>query len=193
MELFSAILYIHVIATLGLVAALSVEGLALWQFRRTSGQPASAYWLNSLPGLRPAASLCLLILFLSGGYLADRAPLWNLAWPKIVVVIIIAFGALAGISSRRVRKVLNDHTQTQTVDAEAARKLQTPFLKTSLSIRTGLVLAAVLLMTAKPDLWGSLGIVLAFVVIFWGMAALKPGTQMRPAATPDRELDRSVR
>jgi hypothetical protein len=190
MEVYLAILYIHVIAVLGLVGAMSVEALALLQLRRTSGGASFAYWLDPLPGARPTASICLLILLLSGGYLAGRASLWGSAWPWFAVGIVIAFGGLAGMSSSRLRIFRNGYAQM--TSAEITRRLKTSFLNVSLSIRAGLILAAVLLMTAKPGWLGSLIIVVVFVIIFWALAALKPGTQTRPGAA-DQELDRSAR
>jgi hypothetical protein len=186
MDLFSAVLYIHVIATLVLVAAMSLEGFALRQLRRASGKSEAFYWLDPLPGMRPVASICLLVLLLSGGFLAGRASLWKLAWPKIAVVIVIAFGALAGISSRRLRQMRQDPAVTEKVRSS-------PFLKISLSVRTGLVLAAVLLMTAQPGLVGSLVALAVFIIVFWAVAAFKPSAapQRSPAQNP--ELDRPAR
>jgi len=185
MDLFSAVLYIHVITTLVLVVAMSVEGLALRQLRRASGKPDALYWLDPLPGMRPVASICLLILLLSGGFLADRASLWKLAWPKIAVVIVIAFGALAGISSRRMRQMRQDPAVTE--------KDRSPFLRISLSVRTGLVLAAVLLMAAQPGLVGSLVALIVFVVVFWAVAAFTSSAEPQRSPAQNPELDRPAR
>jgi hypothetical protein len=194
MEPFLAILYIHVIATLGLVAAMGAEGLALGQFRRAAEQQELAFWVDPIRAVRAVASICLIVLFLSGGYLTDRVGLWRMAWPKIAVAIIVAFGSLAGLSSRRLRRIRRAYAQGALPNAEVMRHSQAPFLRVSLSIRTGLVLAAVWLMTAKPNLPGSLGIVLAFVIISWGLAALiKPGSQRRSAAAAGPEFDHSAR
>jgi hypothetical protein len=185
--MFSAILYIHIITALVLAAAMSVEGFALRQLRRASEKRDTLYWLDPLPGMRPVASICLLILLLSGGFLAGVASLWKLAWPSIAVVIVLAFGALAGISSRRMRQMRQACQQAELMDAAIPRKARSPFLKISLGVRTGLVLAAVLLMTVQPGLVGSLVTVVVFVVVFWGVAALKSSAerQRSPAQTPE--------
>lgn len=137
MGLFLAVLYIHVVATLGLVAGMGGEAVGVGQLR-----------VNRIPWMRIATSLCLAILFLSGGYLTEHAGLWKLAWPKIAVVMIVAFGALSGLASRRER-----------------------FLRTSLAMRARLVLGAVWLMTAKPYLAVSLAVGLASIVIPLGFVA----------------------
>lgn len=193
MDLFSAVLYIHVITTLVLVAAMSVEGFALRQLRRAPEKQDALYWLDPLPGMRPVASICLLVLLLSGGFLAGRASLWRLAWPPFAVVIVLAFGALAGFSSRRMRQMGQACKQTEAMDAAIAEKARSPFLKISFSVRTGLVLAAVLLMTAQPGLVGSLVTILIFVGVFWAVAAFEPGAERRRPSAQAPELDRPER
>jgi hypothetical protein len=194
MDLFLAALYTHVIATLCLVAAMVAEGLAIAQLRRATKELDSAFWADPIPAVRAVASICLIVLFLSGGYLTDRAGLWRMAWPKIAVAIIVAFGALAGVSSRRLRRIRRAYATGALQNAELMRHSQAPFLRLSLGIRTGLVLAAVWLMTAKPNLLASLGIVLAFVIISWGWAALiKPDARTSSPAAARPEFDHSAR
>lgn len=184
MEPLLFVAYLHVIASLVLVAALGAEGLALAQPRQ----------FGAMPGIRLAASICLVILFFSGGYLTDHAHLWNMAWPKIAVAIIVAFGALSGLSSRRLAKIRHADARAELRNKASIRQLHDPFLKTSLSIRVGLVLAAVWLMVVKPGLLHSLGAVGAFVVVCWGLAAaIKPGAAAHPAAARNPSLDRPAR
>lgn len=188
------VLYIHVIATLTLVAAMGAEAVALGHFRRAAGRGHSPNSAGPIPGMRLMASVCLVVLFFSGGYLADRAGFWRMAWPKVAVAIVVVFGALAGLSSRRLKKIHRAWSRGELPDAEVACALQTRFLRISLGIRAGLVLAAVWLMTAKPSFLDSLGVVLAFVMISWGLAAfLKPSKQTDPAAGTRVEIGRSTR
>jgi len=193
MEVFSAVLWIHVIATLSLVALMTVEAVALRQLGRAPGSPESAFWLDPIPGMRPLAALALLVLLLSGGFLADRASLWKLAWPKVALGIIVAFGALAGLSNRRLRQIRTAVKQDGTSSHEVARRIRAPFLKISLSIRNGLLLAAVGLMSIKPDLTVSLGIVVGLALVFWALPVLWAGRQPDPAAAAGAKLDHSVR
>jgi hypothetical protein len=110
--------------------------------------------------------------------------MWKLAWPKIAVVIVLAFGALAGLSSRRLGQLRNSLRNKEGAGRMVSRKLHSAFFKISLSLRMGLVLAAVFLMTAKPNLMGSLGGVLAFVLVFLGLGLLGNNTPVpEPAAT----------
>lgn len=191
MQTYGTVLFLHVIATLGLVCAMSVEGLALRQLRRASSSRRDlTYWLDPWPMIRLFGAICLVLLFFTGGYLAERASLWKVAWPKIAVFIVVAFGMLAGQSSRRFKKLRQLCTKPETPDAELLRKLRAPFFTVSLSVRVGLTLAAVLLMTAKAELGNSVWIVLAMVMIFWGLAAPLSGPQkFTPSLGP--EVDHS--
>jgi hypothetical protein len=184
MEPLLLLVYIHVIASLVLVAALGAEALALSQPRH----------FGAMPGIRPAGSICLVILFFSGGFLTDHAHLWKMAWPKIAVAIIVAFGALSGLSSRRLAKIRHADARAELRNEVSIRQLHDPFLKSSLSIRVGLVLAAVWLMVVKPDLIHSLGAVAGFIVVCWGLAAaIKPAAPAHPAAATNPNFDGSGR
>lgn len=170
--MYSTILFIHVIATLGLAGAITVEAIALRQLRRAPEMADAEYWLDPMPGLRISASICLLLLFLSGGYLTDRLSMWQMAWPKIAVGIVLAFGALAGISGRRLAQIRKALHHPDGNRKTAMRSVQASFFILSLSLRTGLVLAAVFLMIVKPNVMQSVGAVLALLLIFLGAGSL---------------------
>ena len=194
MTLYTTILFIHLLATLGLVAAISVEAIELRQLRRAAEISNVQSWLDAMPDLRIFASTCLLILFFSGGYLTDRLSMWQLAWPKVAVVIVLTFGALAGVSSRRLRQIRKALRNAVTADSILLSRVRAPFFNISLSLRTGLVLAAVFLMIVKPNLMQSLSVVFAFLLIFLGVGSLgaksqEPGIRMdtRPVHATDTE------
>lgn len=186
MTIYSTILFIHVMATLGLAGAIAVEGIALRQLRHAPELADTEYWLDPMPGLRISASICLLLLFLSGGYLTDRLSMWQLAWPKVAVAIVLAFGALAGSSSRRLTQIRKALHHPDGHSKMVMRSVKASFFKLSLSLRTGLVLAAVFLMTVKPNLMQSVGAVLALLLIFLGIGSLGTKSQ-EPAAAAKLE------
>jgi hypothetical protein len=183
MILYSTILFIHVIATLTLVGAVAVEAIVLRQLRRAPAMADAESWLDTMPRIRLYASACLLILFLSGGYLTDRLSMWQLAWPKIAVGIVIAFGALAGISSRRLRQIRKALHNAGGSSKMVINTVKAPFFKYSLALRTGLVMAAVFLMTVKPNLMQSIGAVLGLLLIFLGIGSLGTKPQESCATT----------
>jgi hypothetical protein len=72
---------------------------------------------------------------------------------KIAVAIVLLFGALAGISSRRLSRLLNAvHSSSGESSRMQIRALNTSFFMIPVGLRTGLILAAVFLMTVKPKL-----------------------------------------
>ena len=170
MTLYAIVLYIHVLATLLLFAALSFEVLMLHRLRQAAGIAEARLWMDPVPGLRPMAIGSLIVLFFSGGYLADRMHVWTSAWPKVAVAAIILFAALGAASGRRLRAIRLIGRKEKATQTELAGKLQEGFLKISLGTRIGLVLGAILLMTAKPPLLQSL-IVLGTSMVM-GLAAI---------------------
>ena len=174
--------------------AVGAEGLALGQLWRVPERREPTLWDAPMPGIRLAASSCLVVLFLSGGYLTGRAGLWSMAWPKVAVGIIVTFGALAGLSSQKLKEIRRAYTEGELRDPKVLPQLRAPFLTISLGIRTSLVLAAVWLMTAKPSFVASFGVVLALVSISWGVAALiRPRAKTLSALAADPNLQRSAR
>jgi hypothetical protein len=117
--------------------------------------------------------------------------MWQLAWPKIAVGVLIAFGALAGLSGSRLGRIQKALRAAVSPDV-VLRDATAPFFKISLSLRTGLALAAVFLMTVKPDLTQSLGAVLAFELIFLGIGSLGASATSQRART-GHELEQPVR
>ena len=99
MTISSIILFIHVIATLGIVVAMGDESTALRQMIAASEKGILGIRFERLPSSRMFSSTCLLILFFSGGYLTERLSMWSLGWPKVAVAVVLLFGALAGISA----------------------------------------------------------------------------------------------
>jgi hypothetical protein len=63
------------------------------------------------------------------------------------------------------RVIRRNSAESSTMKPELLRRVQDPFLKISLGIRIAVFFGIVLLMTAKPELWPSIGIVICSVVL----------------------------
>ena len=166
MTVFSLVLFSHVAAALALASALSIDALILFQLRRATSPTRASLWLDLWPAVPWIAGGSGVLLLLSGGYLADRMSAWTLAWPKVALTALILIGILGAVTSRRVRALRRASAPDE---SEFIRRREDPILKISLSVRIALVFAAVLLMNAKPQLWESLSIVGAALVL--GLAA----------------------
>jgi hypothetical protein len=165
MTLYSIILFLHVAAVLGLFASLSFEVLSLFHLRRASDLSDVQRWIDPVPGIPLLAIGSIFVVLVSGIYLAVRMSAFGLAWPKIAVLgllLIAPFGALTG---KRTRAIRRSAAEASTMKSELVRRLQDPFLKISLGIRIAVFFGIVLLMSAKPELWQSIGIVVCSVVL----------------------------
>jgi len=165
MTLYSVILFLHVAAVLGLFASLSFEVLSLFHLRRASDLSDVRRWMDPVPGIPLLAIGSILVVLASGAYLTARMSAFGLAWPKLAVaalVLIAPFGALTG---KRMSALRRSSAEASTMKSDLARKLQDPFLKISLSVRIAVFFGIVLLMAAKPELWPSIAIVVASVVL----------------------------
>jgi hypothetical protein len=114
---------------------------------------------KGFPGVAGGSGL---VLLLSGGYLAHRMSAGTEAWPKVAVAALILIGILGGVSGRRMRALRRTSAHDQ---FEFFRRRGHPILRISLSLRIALVFAAALLMSAKPQLRESLGVVGAALVL----------------------------
>lgn len=162
MNSYSVVLFVHVASALVVAAALGMEWLLLFRLRRASGASDAESWLGAWKAVPWTASLSLLVLLLTGGYLVGRLGQWALAWPKAALVALVLIGALGGVTSKRMRLARKAYGADH---SECLRPLRAPILKFSLNMRIGLLFAAVLLMTATPRLYASWGIVAAGLVL----------------------------
>jgi hypothetical protein len=150
-----------------------MEALMLYHLRQASGLIDARRWIDAVPGLRWMTSGSLLVVWLSGGYLAERTSVWSLAWPKVALAVILLLGALTGMSFRRIRAIRRMYDVGETTDAEFAKRLNESLLKLSLGIRAGLIFGVILIMTAKPPMLESLAIlgssiVAVLMVVYFG-------------------------
>ena len=118
--------------------------------------------------------------------MAMRMEAGGLAWPKVAVMALLFVVPLGVVTGRRMRTIRHICASNKTSQSELLRRLQDPFLKVSLGIRVAMVLGIVLLMTAKPELAESIGIVAASALLGLVTAVLLPGRDTAlSAADPD--------
>lgn len=147
MSVFTIILYVHIVATMALAVAFGVEIYAL-----RAG-------IAALTRLRAIATVSLAVLMLSGVYLTMRMSAWALTWVQLAVVLMLIFGALTGVSFRRM--------------AGAPSVAKDPLVRRSQSLRIGVLLGIVLLMTARPGGVESFAILAASLVIGAAVSRLR--------------------
>jgi len=177
MTLYSLVLFGHVTAVLALFACLSLETLSLFHLRRASTLPEVQLWIEPVPGLSAVALGSLLVILLSGVYLTIQMSSFGLAWLKVTIAAFLLMAPLGAATGRRMRHVRRLGASSMTNQSKLLDLLQHPFLKISLGIRTAIFLGILLLMTAKPELPESLGIVGGSVVLGLTAALLTPNRE----------------
>jgi signal transduction histidine kinase len=181
MSLYSIAVFLHVLGMLGLFIALGIERMILSNLAQSTGIVEARAWIRSSSNLPALALSSIVLIVLSGIYLAARIRAWPIAWIQVslvAVIVIGVLGALVGTRLRAMRKIAADDsgasldTYRHSV-ADAA--LQTP-------IRTRLTtaLAIVLLMVTRPDrntslviIGGALAIGLLWSVPTWNRRPVK--------------------
>ena len=180
MTFYSAVLFVHVVSALGVFAALSLEAVGLVHLRRATTANEARLWIEFAPGLPALAIGSLVFLLLSGIFMATQMSGWVLAWPRVAMGALILIGPLGAITGRRMRAIRAACAANKPNESDLLGKLRDPFLKFSMNIRIALVLGIVLLMTAKPELRESLGVVVSSVflgfvsTVFWRRDSASP-------------------
>ncbi|SRR6266481_3784425 len=178
MALYSLVLFLHVTAVLALFACLSLEVLSLFHLRRASTWTEARSWIEPVPRLSAVALGSLLVIVLSGVYLTIQMSGFGLAWLWVTIAALLLMAPLGAVTGRRMRYIRHLSAGGETNQS----KLVDPFLKISLGIRIAVFLGVVLLMTAKPELPGSFGILGGSVAL--GLAAALLAPNRKPALWP---------
>ncbi|HEY1296440.1 MAG TPA: hypothetical protein VGJ60_25460 [Chloroflexota bacterium] len=161
MNLYSAALFLHVVAAFGIVTAMCLELALVVRMRQASTAEQVCDWMNLLRVIRVLSPVSFLILLVAGFYMASA---WEgAAWVVVAflaLVFIAVFGAITGRSLPGTARDLANHHGPLSV--ELRERLRNPLPLASIQIRITMVLGIVFLMTTKPDVTVSIGtIVLA--------------------------------
>ena len=187
MTLYLLVLFVHVIAVLGLSAALSFESLSLFQLRRVSNTTEVRRWIEPVPGLPWVAMGSMILIFFSGIYLAAQISAWSMAWPKMTIGALLLIAPLGALTGRRIRAIRQACADAKAINSELPSRLQDPFLKISLGIRIAVFLGIVLLMAAKPELWASI-IVVGISIILGLLSSVLAGRYSRSLSAPSPDV-----
>jgi len=186
MTLYSIVLFLHVAAVLVLFASLSIEVLSLFHLRQATDLSDVRRWMDPVPGIPLFALGSILVVLVSGVYLAVRMSASELAWPKVALIALLLMAPFGALSGKRIRAIRRTCAESSMMQAELVRRLQDPFLKVSLGIRIAVFFGIVLLMAAKPDLSQSIGIIVGSVVL--GLLSGLPAWR-RPRASQSKSAE----
>jgi hypothetical protein len=159
MTIYSTVLFIHVVSAIGLFIALAAEGAIFFRIRTAQNVEEARFFIRVFQRLRIVAIPSFLGVLVGGMYLASkwgRGIFWIPLALGATLLIMLIGGFVTGIRIARLRKVLSSNENDVSIEALSAMTKNTALLL-SYGLRVGLGLGIVFLMTAKPDLLGSLG------------------------------------
>jgi hypothetical protein len=140
----SLLLFVHVGSAMGMVAALGIESVLLRQLQRSSDATGLRTVMDDYRLVAPVGGASMLLLLLSGLYLATVYWGWKGAWIGAGFLGFIVLGAVGGVltgkSLSRFRKA---------PDAVDKLQLHTK-LRMSWLLRAWIFAGIVFLMTTKP-------------------------------------------
>jgi uncharacterized membrane protein len=156
---YSIVLFLHVVAMLGLFIALGTELLILSIVSRTVDTVEARAWIRG-SAISPAMALSsIALILLTGAFLAARTRGWAMAWIQVSLGAMVLIGLLGGIANRRMRAI-RQIAANRSASLEAYQHLVADAaLQIPLRMRFAAVLAIVLLMVARPSLKASLVII----------------------------------
>ena len=180
MSIYSISVFLHVVGTLGLFAALGLEWAGLRGIRRAASIEHVRLWIGLLSSLRRLAALSALTILVTGLYLSANAG-GRQPWIGLGLVGLILISAIGpGVTGRRIRAIARAlPPDGGSVSGPLLRRMRDPVLLLSAWLRTALALAIVFLMTTKPGSAVSLAAVLLSVAI--GAGAGLPAWHSRRA------------
>jgi hypothetical protein len=159
MTIYFAVLFIHVISAIGLFIALAAEGAILLRIRTARSVEEARFFVRAFQRLRIVAIPSFLGILVGGLYLASKwggGTFWIPFALGATLLIMLIGGLVTGKRIARLRKLLSSAENDVSVETLSAAAKDNALLL-SCGLRMGLGLGIVFLMTAKPDLLGSLG------------------------------------
>ena len=183
MSVYPLVLFLHIIAALGLFAAIGLEWAGLVNLRRAATAGQAREWARLLGALRAVGMPSVLLILASGIYM--MATRWGgQAWIGAAFGGIVLMAVLGGaVTGRRVGPLVRAARKEEgPVSGELAARLRDPFLLGSLCLRTAIGLGIVFLMTLKPAASGALATMAAALVLGLAAGFLTRSRGRRPLA-----------
>ena len=149
MTIHSVVLFTHVVGVLALFIGMAFEWLSLTSLRRATTSEQASSWVR-LHGVLPRVyGPAFAVLLLSGIYLGRGGGVFDFAWVRVSLGLMVLMGILGGPAVRSQARAIRNATGNW-------QDVVHPWLRASLFMRAGMGLAALYLMIDKPLLTASL-------------------------------------
>ncbi|MGB7435355.1 MAG: DUF2269 family protein [Candidatus Acidiferrum sp.] len=168
MNPYAIALFIHFVGLVGLFVGYGLEWAASSLLRRSTVADQARAWLRVYKLSLPISGPGLLILIISGGYMASVTGSMKQGWISAsLLAIVLALGLGFVFLLPRMRR-LRAALPEANVDLPQVilARIQDPMIATLIRVRFLLAIGIVYLMTAKPEMLSTaLFILLGFIVI----------------------------
>lgn len=181
MTTYAVVLFLHFLGLIGLFVGYGLEWVASALLRRATTTEQARSWLRVYRFSLPISGPALLLLIVSGGYLASLSGAMKQGWiPASFIGIVVALGIGFGLILPRVTKIRAALPEgSAPLPNDALSRLLQPALVTLVRVRFLLAVGIVYVMIAKTPLYTSLLALLVAMII--GLLAAAPSWS-RPAA-----------
>jgi len=177
---YTLALFFHFVGLVALVVGYGLEWIVSALLRKATTVDQVRAWLRVYRTSLPISGPGLLVLILSGGYLASLSGAMKQGWMSAsLLAIILALGIGFVFILPRVRAIRSSLPEgTGTLPAKAVDLLHTPGLPTLIRVRGLLALSIVYLMTVKPESLSASLLVLGVAIVLGLLASA--GTFSKP-------------
>jgi hypothetical protein len=172
MDVYSVVLFLHIVGALGMFVALGLEWTGLWQMRSATTSDQIRPWMRLLRSTRGVGMASMLTILISGFYMMVKA--WGAtAWIAmslgVIILGVVLTLALTGPRMAAIGRALA--TEKGAVSHSLRILVNHPALWISIQTRVAAALGIVFLKVVKPDLGGSL-LVMGVVIVLGLVTAL---------------------
>lgn len=158
MTLYSLVLFVHVIAAIGLFIALALEGFVSLRIAWSEDADEMRFFVRAFERLKWIGIPAFAGILLGGLYLAYPYGA-SAFWIPAALIATLAIMAIGGFVTGRKRIRLSKDLARPGVEfAALAERASAGSLAVSYGLRVGLALAIVFLMTTQPALWPSIAV-----------------------------------
>ena len=177
MNIYSIVLYLHIVGALLLFVAMGIEFMTVSRLRSAATAEQAREWLSVLGSMRVIGPVALVTILVPGLYMAATSAGWQ-AWNILALVAMVVMAALGAASNAARMPAIGRSVGPLRgqVPPEVRARLRDPIVWSSILIRIGIGLGIVLLMTLKPDVVGAIVALAAFAVAGAAVALATSGT-----------------
>jgi len=162
MDLYPLLIFLHVLAAVGLFASIGIEVVALGRLGSAATVDAARMWIGLLRTLFPLVAMLTIVVT---GIWMSIVRWGDQAWIGASLLAIVGMAVVGAVTTRRLRRMSTALTSESGPGlSRTFRALQSSAtLVASLWLRVAIGIGILALMTVKPDALGSIAILAAAV------------------------------